>query len=362
MTGSKRAPRSMVWRILKWLALGVAVIVGLLLVFTVVCYLAAETPEPVAQTVMDDPSLPSMEVNGVKLHLQTFGDPSNPVIIVLHGGPGDDHLMLLPLQALSDDYFVVFYDQRGSGLSRRVSDEELSYEAMLAELGAIVDHFSPDAPVRLIGHSWGAMLSSGYVGQHPDRVLQAVLAEPGFLTPEAGAAFLEATGGMPDPSLEVISLLWWAFMESMHIDGPDDDARRDYLMLRLATSEIEDHPLAGYFCGGKPDPSSLEHFRFGTRANMVVQSRSMAEDGSLIAPFADNVAGYPNKVLFMVGECNSSIGAEHQREHHLSLFQESELVVVEGAGHLMFGDEPEQSLRILRNYFDEAKPMVEKES
>lgn len=354
-TTPTRTRRSRVSRVLIWTGIALATTTCSLLAFVLVCYLVAETPDPVAATVVDDPSLPSMEVNGVQLHLETFGDPTNPVVILLHGGPGDDYRMLLPLEPLSDEYFLVFYDQRGAGLSQRVADDDLSYEAMLDELGALVDHFSPDEPVRLIGHSWGAMLSSGYIGQHPDRVLQAVLAEPGFLTPEAGAAFLEVAG-MPEPSLELAEALWWTFLESRHLDGPDDDAAADYMMLALVMTDVADHPLAGYFCGGRPDPEVIEHFRFGTRANMVTQKKAMAEDGSLIAPFSDGVEGFPGKVLFMVGECNTSIGAEHQKDHHLQLFQNSELVVIEDAGHIMMGDQPGRTLEAIRDYFDEARP------
>ena len=205
-------------RVLKWMAIVGGSLSGFFAVFVITSLLVAERPEPIAKTVSDDPSLPYLDVNGVRLHLQTFGDPNDPVVVVLHGGPGDDHLMLLSLVPLSDEYFLVFYDQRGSGLSERVSNEALTYEGMRSELGAIIDHFSPDEPVRLVGHSWGAMLASGYMGQHSDRVLQAVLAEPGFLTPDAGEAFLEVTGGMPDLSVELLSALWWTFMESRHID------------------------------------------------------------------------------------------------------------------------------------------------
>lgn len=345
----------MLRRVLKWVIIAGLGMVALLLVVTGISYVAADTPSPVAKTVVDEPSLPSLDVNGVRLHLQTFGDPSNPVVVVLHGGPGDDHRMLLPLVPLSDDYFLVFYDQRGSGLSQRVTDDELTYEAMRDELGAIVDHFSPNDPVRIIGHSWGAMLASGYLGQHPDRVLQFVLAEPGFLTPEAGAAFLEVTGGMPSLSSELISALWWTWMESLHLDGPDDDAQRDYFMLRIVITEIEDHPMAGYFCGRKPNPETMPHFRFGTRASLVVRSQAMAADGSLIAPFADGVEAYAGKVLFMTGACNTYIGAEHQKKFHLSLFKNAELVVIDDAGHMMFGDKPQRSLKVLRAYFAEAQ-------
>lgn len=71
---SERAPRSLLKRLLLWLAGIIVVAVGLSLIFVIVCYWVAQTPEPMPRTVVDDPSLPSMEINGVQLHLQTFGD------------------------------------------------------------------------------------------------------------------------------------------------------------------------------------------------------------------------------------------------------------------------------------------------
>jgi len=38
----------------------------------------------VPKTVDEDPTLPSLELAGTKLHFETVGDPSKPVIIFLH--------------------------------------------------------------------------------------------------------------------------------------------------------------------------------------------------------------------------------------------------------------------------------------
>ncbi|MDH4185000.1 MAG: hypothetical protein OEV92_12305, partial [Nitrospinota bacterium] len=53
----------------------------------------------VAKTVAQDPSLPSIQINGRLLHAQAFGHPDNQVVIVIHGGPGWDYKSLLPLKA-----------------------------------------------------------------------------------------------------------------------------------------------------------------------------------------------------------------------------------------------------------------------
>ena len=50
----------------------------------------------VPKTVEEDPSLPRIEVNGTTLHAEAFGDPSAPMVMMLHGGPGGDYRSLLP--------------------------------------------------------------------------------------------------------------------------------------------------------------------------------------------------------------------------------------------------------------------------
>src|SRR5512136_884625 len=87
-------------------------------------YLLTGGEYTVPGTVADDPSLPRVTINRRLFHAETFGDPARRAVIVVHGGPGWDYRSLLPLKALADDYYVVFYDQQGAGLSPRVASRE----------------------------------------------------------------------------------------------------------------------------------------------------------------------------------------------------------------------------------------------
>ena len=53
-----------------------------------------------------------------------------PIAIIqfINGGPGADYRSLLPLSRLKDDYFVIFYNQRSTGLSpRQENSDGLTY-------------------------------------------------------------------------------------------------------------------------------------------------------------------------------------------------------------------------------------------
>src|SRR5688572_638745 len=139
----------------------------------------------VPKTVEEDHTLPSISVNGTRLHAETFGNPDSAMVIVLHGGPGSDYRHLLNCKELaSQGFYVVFYDQRGSGLSKRHSKSSYSIQVMLDDLNAVIAHYrkSPAQKVFLLGHSWGAMLATAFIVKYPAAISGAILAEPGGFT------------------------------------------------------------------------------------------------------------------------------------------------------------------------------------
>ena len=84
----------------------VGIVVLLLAVLSVV--LSSRRSYTVVKTVEYDPSLPHFVLDGVVLHGETFGNPENPTVIAVHGGPGWDYRSLLPVKALSDEIVVVW--------------------------------------------------------------------------------------------------------------------------------------------------------------------------------------------------------------------------------------------------------------
>src|SRR5690349_6466406 len=102
---------------------------------------ADETGKLVPATVDEDPSLPQIEIAGTKLHSEAFGDPSAPLLVMLHGGPGQDYHSMLPLKPLSARYRLVYWDQRGAGLSQRHDITTYSMAGYLEDLRLVIDHY-----------------------------------------------------------------------------------------------------------------------------------------------------------------------------------------------------------------------------
>lgn len=321
---------------------GIGFLIALLLIAVGALYVGTRGPDPVPATVTDDPALPRIEVDGVALHSESFGDPANPAIVVLHGGPGADYRSLLPLAALADSYHVTFYDQRGAGLSERVPAEALTLRTHLDELAGVLDLVSPDAPAILIGHSWGAMLASAFLGERPDRVAAAVLIEPGFLSAAEAAAW----GARSQEIIRQPRMLWRGLrsgFEAAHLDGPDDAAAQDYVIGRMMGYFASD-PRTGYACPGETYDSPA--WRAGGLAGQAVSNRAGPAGYDALGGAAHR---FPGPVLLIAGGCSTWIGADYQRGH-LPLYADARLAVIPGAGHDSVDDAPEAVLAEIRGF------------
>lgn len=124
-------------------------------------------------------------------------------IIYLHGGPGGmikDEVIeaLKPLAEHGHDLY--FYDQIGSGHSARLDRiEEYSVERHVADLREIIEAIAAEK-VILIGHSWGCMLATSFLADHPDKVEKVILEGPGPILPIHMALLNQA----PPDSLHLI--------------------------------------------------------------------------------------------------------------------------------------------------------------
>lgn len=292
-------------------------------------------------TVDEDPSLPSISVNGTQLHAEAMGTPGDPMIVVIHGGPGGDYRGLLNCADLvADGFFVVFYDQRGSGLSKRHDASVYTVQIFIDDLDAVIRHYrvTDDQPVILLGHSWGAMLATAYVDQYPGRVTALVLAEPGGLTWKDTKAYIE----------RMIAL------------EPFDETSNDFVYLdQLITGD--DHEILDYKASlrsawemdadNKVGLEGLTPFwRYGAVCNSAA-NRYAEKHGF---DFRTNLQQFTTKVLFIYSERNQAYGRAHA-ERVSSAFPDVELYEIMGTGHEMIHWKWTTLYPVVRGYLNNYK-------
>jgi pimeloyl-ACP methyl ester carboxylesterase len=100
-------------------------------------------------------------------------DSRNPVLMLLHGGPGDVQSPFISTYApYEKDFVLVQWDERGAGrtfsrngaagvtLGRQISDG--------IELAAWLRKRFPGQKLIVFGHSWGSIIATGIVQQRPE--------------------------------------------------------------------------------------------------------------------------------------------------------------------------------------------------
>lgn len=250
-------------------------------------------------TVAEDPSLPSLEVNGTLLHVESFGNPADPILILIHGGPGGDYRSLLNAKAFAQEgYFVVFYDQRGTGLSERVDRSQFSsVDIMIDDLHALIAHFkmNDDQKIFLMGHSWGAMLATAYINEYPDEVNGAVLAEPGGFTWPQAKDYVSRANTI-DLSSEALND---ALFPEQIFAGRSEHEVLDYKAAYFMTFENAPGNTIG-------NARSYPFWRNGAVSNEALLD--YAEEHGF--DFTTHLQQYDTKVLFAYSELNTAYGPD----------------------------------------------------
>lgn len=87
-----------------------------------------------------------------------------PPMVLLHGLAGSARELLPTADALTDRFRVLLVDQRGHGRSTRRS-ADLSRDAYVGDVVAVIEQLLAGQPVRLVGQSMGA--HTAFLGDRP---------------------------------------------------------------------------------------------------------------------------------------------------------------------------------------------------
>jgi proline iminopeptidase len=122
-----------------------------------------------------------LSVNGVTLWYEVRGAGGTP-LMMLNGGPGVSHEYMLVSavwDSLAQRRRVIFYDQRGTGLSSPLAkSQSCTLADQIADLDALRAHLGFQR-MDVLGHSWGGVLAMAYAARHPDRIEHLIVCDSG---------------------------------------------------------------------------------------------------------------------------------------------------------------------------------------
>jgi pimeloyl-ACP methyl ester carboxylesterase len=115
-------------------------------------------------------------IQGLRYHVRTWGEPRAPRIFLLHGWMDVSASFQFLVDALKRDWHIVAPDWRGFGLSGW-AEAGYWFPDYYADLDALLDVYSADAPATVIGHSMGGNIATTYAGLRPQRIAKLATLE-----------------------------------------------------------------------------------------------------------------------------------------------------------------------------------------
>jgi pimeloyl-ACP methyl ester carboxylesterase len=266
--------------------------------------------------------------DGVSLFVHEVGEGFP--LIVLHGGPGLDHKSMSPwLDALADEFRLLYVDQRGQGRSERVDPVTLSLDGFAEDVDLLAEAMSLER-FALLGHSFGAIVSTRHAIERGTAA--AYVISGGGDSSEKLMADVEA-------SLEAMGEAGKPIAESWEREKTVETEEELAELLRVQMP---------FHFAGKPPPGFGDD-TIGTPEVL----RHFASAGYGDFDYTPELGRVSRPTLVIVGEHDRTTTTRAARVLHEGI-PDSALVVVPDVGHMSFVESPETYLGAVRAFLREA--------
>jgi proline iminopeptidase len=270
-----------------------------------------------------------VDIGDTKLFVVEQDDPSGYPIIVLHGGPGDDHHEFGDyLDPLTDrGYRLLLVDQRAQGRSEKASRDTWTLQRMAEDVTALAGALGLGRYATL-GHSYGSFVVLQHAVDHPGAAAQTLVSGgvPSVRWLEEVDRNLERFE--PIELREQVRRSW---EEETTIQTPEDFARilHDQMPFHFADPldpRIEEYERRSV--GAAYAPDVLRHFAAQGYGGIDVE---------------DRLPDITQPVLVLAGRHDRTCVPE-AAEAMAKGIPNAELVVFEKSGHMTFVEENEAYL------------------
>jgi pimeloyl-ACP methyl ester carboxylesterase len=280
--------------------------------------------------------------DGTQLHVEQVGPDSAPLTVVFcHGYAQELAVWHYQRKAFAgDDVRCVFWDQRSHGHSSRGPAENATIDQLGRDLLAVLDAVAATGPVVLVGHSMGGMTVMALADAHPELFGPRITGVA--LIGTSTGKLADATFGLPAVLMPVTRrALPWLTRGVRRRPAPFEKGRR--LGTDLAFL------IARYEAFGDRDVSPalvqfVEQMTARTRIDVIAEFYDTFTTHDKLAAL-DVLRSV--QTLVLVGGKDRVTPPEHS-ELIADVVPGAELVVLDGAGHMVQLEQPEATTRHLR--------------
>lgn len=274
-------------------------------------------------------------VRGLRHHVTRWPGSGGGLVVLLHGWMDTGDTFQFLVDEMSDRHAFVAPDWRGFGRSEWPADGYW-FPDYLGDLDALLELWSPDAPVTLVGHSMGGNVAALYAGVRPERVGRVVCIE-GFGLPRTQPG--QAPGRYREWLTELRQdqrLATFPSLESFVHLLMRRNPRLTPVRARFI-AETWTRPVDG---GGVQVLGDPRH----KRVNAVLYRREEAEAcwQEIVAPLLYVVAAQ--------SELMARLGADARPDTMERIVRRLESCVVEDASHMVHHERPEELAAVIEAF------------
>ena len=260
-------------------------------------------------------------------------------VVLIHGGPGATHHYFHPSLSKAKDFArIIYYDQRGCGLSDYVAGGGYSVDQATDDLESLRKELKIEKWI-LFGHSYGGLLAQCCAIKYPENIAGLVLvcSHPGFLD---------------------LSFLGFFKRQNEYLTERERKRIKKIHALYIAKKLTVEQTLFNAFLNGdwkrqhfyRPSKERLSQIALYEWKHDTDFNDVMSQDSRKI-----NIKGAfencPIPTVLIEGKWDLSASLDKpaifQKNHPLS-----QLFMFENSGHCPFADETERFLQVLRHFLE----------
>jgi pimeloyl-ACP methyl ester carboxylesterase len=285
------------------------------------------------------PTASRIELRGLSHQVTTWGDPRAEPVFLLHGWGDCGETFQFLIDALDIERYWIAPDWRGFGASQWVGPSYW-FPDYLADLEALLAHYSPHQAATLIGHSMGGNIASLYAGIRPEAVGRLVNLEGVGLPPadprSAPDRYRRWLDQLQTPPAFSIYPSIDAFAAVLSRRNPRLPAERAFYVATRWLRPCE----GGYTLAWDPAHK---------RVNPVLYSREAAEAcwRAATAP-----------TLLVLGGCSDmlrELGPDGEPGTYATRYPQWSIAVMPNAGHMMHHEEPDALAELIGPFLQGAR-------